>query len=50
MDKTFFIYHMDLGLVSAVVPIHINRIEVAYKTDKYKVWVKCVKTYVDKRI
>jgi len=50
LDKHFLIYILDLGIVSTVAPMHINRIDAAYNTEKYQIWKMCLKTYINNRI
>ena len=50
LEKCFMIFPYDLGQVTAVVPLHINKIDIIYKTEKYQVWKECVHKFITKKL
>jgi len=50
LDRAFIIGMREIGWNNLIAPLHIQKIDLMDKTDKYKIWNKCYNDYINNKL
>jgi hypothetical protein len=50
IDKCLIITICEMGWNEVIVPLHINRVEIMEKYEKYMIWKKCYNDYINNKL